>query len=143
MPLEVLLPKASLNGEDDVELLRIETESEVALSLNAKTTTSFSITYMGCYWYLEYDGSSEYDESVDETVNLQTGIWNLIRDPELRREPDKYTFGASAPFWRFDIIGNLASYEQDLKTAIKLIALDFANWATDRRAMHRRKPRGK
>ena len=144
MGLLVHLPMAAMTGDDGIMPLSLDVAVTAPMMITVASSTSFVLIYKNSwYWFLQYDGSSEFDESLDETSNLPVGEWKLIRDPSRREIPERYIIPASAPFWRFDVVGNLKAYERDLTAAIQYIVNDFECWAAERAAMHRRKHRGK
>ena len=104
---------------------------------------AFSIIYRGCYWFLEYNPESEFDEglqgSEDRPPELNPGLWILSRDPSRREPPPRYVFPAAAPFLHFADCER--EYTADMARALSIIESDFEAFARERKAMHKRKLR--
>ena len=109
-------------------------ETAPLLDIKPMSDTSFSITYRGCYWFLEYDADAEFEHwDADELI---PGEWHLHRDPRRREPPPTYTFTARAPHYH---ISAATPFMMDVGTALTIIEQDFDKFAAERKGMHHRK----
>lgn len=93
------------------------------------------------HWELLYDGTAEYDESLNSETPLPSGEWFLTRQNNLRR-PDKYKFRASAPYWHFSVEDAYKAFLFDIRAAFGTIYADLEGYRCEYLKRRQRRKKG-